>query len=318
MPSPEGQPSAAPNPAAVLSVEQTLPLGLNYADVRRRQNAGELVRRFRGVYSLPTTGVHPDDEAELLLRAAHAHLGPESTLVLGSALRMHGIAGVVGRTIPQLAVPPGLEKHQRPGVQIHVWQIADDQRVYVEGLPVTSIHRTLADTTRHLPRLQAVSCLDSALHLGAVTVDDLQQVRALMRRRRHCVAGRARLAEARIGAQSPLETRVRLRATDGGFPPDALQVPITTANGTVIGYGDIGYHLPNGTWLVVEADGRAVHELPEAILHDRHRQNAFTGQAGAATIRFTWADTLAPHTIPSVLRPALSRAGWRPNPRPRP
>ena len=64
--------------------------------------------------------------------------------------------------------------------------------------------------------------------------------------------------------------------------------------------------------LVVEADGRSVHELPEAILHDRRRQNAFVGVPDVTVVRFTWDDTRRDAYIPGVLRPILARAGWRP------
>jgi hypothetical protein len=140
-------------------------------------------------------------------------------------------------------------------------------------------------------------------------------VAELLHRRRNCVAGRRHLAEARFDAQSPLETRVRLRADDANLRPDALQVPIVDADGALLGYGDIGYHLANGAWLIVEADGRSVHERPEAILHDRQRQNAFLSRGQAATVRFTWEDTRRDSDIPRVLRPLLNRAGWRPDPR---
>ncbi len=249
------------------------------------------------------------------LLAAHLHLGPESLLVLRSAVAVHGLQGLVGDSVAQLALPPGLERRQRSALDIHFWDVPGSQRQLVDGLPVTTVRRTLADVARLLPRMQAVSCIDSALNLELLTEAELPDVAAMMGRKRHCVTGRRRLAEARSGAQSPLETRVRLRADDGGLCPDALQVPIVGASGQLLGYGDIGYQLRNGTWLIVEADGRSVHELPEAILHDRHRQNAFVSSADAAIIRFTWDDTTRPDIIPAVLRPALDRGGWRPGPR---
>ncbi len=271
--------------------------------------AGRLERLHRGVYRVePTVAASPRQ----LLLAAHLHLGPESVLIVRSGLQVHGIQGAIGWSAPQLALPPGLEKRQRDGLDIHFWALTGEQITTVDGLPVTTVARTLADAVRLLPRLQAVSCVDSALHLGLVTTDDLPLIASMMRRRRQCVSGRLRLNEARIGAQSPLETRVRLRAADGGLPPDELQVPIRDRSGLLLGYADMGYRLPDGTWLVVEADGRSVHELPEALLHDRRRQNAFLSGAQARILRFTWADTVHAGYIPGVLRPLLDQAGWRP------
>jgi hypothetical protein len=163
--------------------------------------------------------------------------------------------------------------------------------------------------------MQAVACLDSALDLKLVEQSSLPDIAQLMRRKPMCVSARRRLAECRVGAQSPLETRVRLRATDEGLPPDELQVPVVSPAGAVLGYGDMGYRLPDGRWLIVEADGRSVHELPEAVLHDRRRQNSFSALADVSVLRFTWPDTQSRLTIPNVLRPLLEREGWRPNPR---
>jgi hypothetical protein len=133
-----------------------------------------------------------------------------------------------------------------------------------------------------------------------------------MARRRNCVAGRRHAEEARVGAQSPLETRVRLEAADAGLPPDGLQVPVFSSDGALLGYGDMGYRLPSGGWLIVEADGRSVHELPAALLHDRRRQNAFLGEPDISVVRFTWDDTRHRSYIPSVIRPILARSGWLP------
>jgi hypothetical protein len=247
------------------------------------------------------------------LHAAALHLGPEAVAVIGSAAQVHGIEGLPFGWTPQLALPPGLERRQREGMDLHFWNLAADDVTMIDGLAVTSIQRTVADICRLLPRTLAVACVDSALHLGLITPEDMDEVRNLMARRRNCVAGRRHLALARPGAQSPLETRVRLRASDGGLAPDALQVPVMSSIGALLGYADLGYRLPSGGWLLVEADGRSVHELPEAVLHDRHRQNAFMGVPGIRVVRFAWADTLSPAIIPGTLRPMLQAAGWRPD-----
>lgn len=232
--------------------------------------------------------------------------------MLSSAVAIHGIHGLMGSPVPQIAVPPGLEKRQRAGLDIHFWSIPEEHRTVIDGLVTTTAIRTVADVARLAPRMQAVACIDSALHLGLVSMADLEELPELLRRKPGCVSARRRLAEARVGAQSPLETRVRLRASDGGLPPDELQVPIHDEVGILLGYADLGYRLPGGRWLIVEADGQSVHELPEALLHDRRRQNEFLSGRVASVIRFAWPDTATDAYIPTVLRKALSSAGWRP------
>ena len=278
--------------------------------MRRDVRAGRLVRVHRGVYRTQT------DDALSELMAAYVHLGPEAVACLRSGADLHGVQGIVGDHVPEFALPPGTERAQREGMRLHFWDLSDEDVVVVHGIPTTSLHATLADLARLLPRQQAVACLDSALHQGLMTLPELKALGSRMRRRPHAVAGRRRLAEARVGAASPLETRVRLRAEDGGFPPDELQVPIRDDSGHLLGYADAGYRLPDGGWLLVEADGRTIHEAPTALMHDRHRQNALLAQPGTSMVRFTWADTQSPGYIPSVLRPILTRHGWRPPRRP--
>jgi hypothetical protein len=281
--------------------------GVSRDALKRDVDAGRLSRPFRGVYA----PVDVDSHRERLTCAA-LHAGPDSIVVAGSAAMLHGLAGVPSARVPQLALPPGLERRQRDGIDLHFWDIPDSDIRIVDGHRVTSLLRTVADVCRLLPRFAAVSCVDSALDQGLLCLGDLASVRALMARRRNCVSGRRYLGEARVGAQSPLETRVRLRAADAGFPPDQLQVPVLSTGGVLLGYGDAGYRLPAGGWLIVEADGRSVHELPEALLHDRRRQNAFLAVPGITMVRFTWEDTRHDDYIPAVLRPLLTRSSWQP------
>ncbi len=240
-----------------------------------------------------------------------AHVGPESVAVIGSAAIVHGLQGLPQVWTPQLAVPPGLERRQRAGMEIHVWDLGEHEVVVVDAIAVTNVIRTLADVCRVLPDLQSVALVDSAMHQRLIRPEQLPDVRAMMERRRGCVAGRRRLELARAGAQSPGETRVRLLAAQAGMPPDELQVPVRDRHGRLLGYADLGYRLANG-WLLVEFDGRNVHELPDAVLADRHRQNAMLAQAGTIMVRFAWEDTYSAATIDRALRPILTAAGWRP------
>jgi hypothetical protein len=281
--------------------------GLSRDALKRDVDAGRLTRPYRGVYAPAAL-----DAGRGRIACAALHCGPEATAVLASAAMIHGLAGVPEGWLPQFALPPGLERRQRGGIELHFWDIPDAHLTTVNGQRVTTVLRTVADVCRLLPRLVAVSCVDSAFDLGLLHPDQVDEVRGLMARRRNCVAGRRHLQQARPGAQSPLETRVRLRAADANLAPDVLQVPVRNSSGVLLGYGDLGYRLRAGQWLIVEADGRSIHERPEAVLHDRRRQNAFMGVGGITVVRFVWEDTFSDAYIPGVLHPILTRAGWRP------
>lgn len=116
------------------------------------------------------------------------------------------------------------------------------------------------------------------------------------------MAARRHLTEADGRAQSPLETRTRLRCVDGRVPPDILQWEIRDDDGHLLGIGDLGRRGPR---VIAEADGRDVHAAPDAVFADRRRQNRLMN-AGFTVLRFTWADTLQPDYIPYTVRQALT------------
>ncbi|WP_233565124.1 DUF559 domain-containing protein [Micromonospora musae] len=127
-------------------------------------------------------------------------------------------------------------------------------------------------------------------------------VSALIRGRRGAGAARCHLAEADGRAQSPLETRARLRCVDGRVPPDTLQLEVRDDDGYLLGVGDLGWRGPK---VIAEADGREAHDTPAAVFADRRRQNRLVN-AGWTVLRFTWADTLRPDYIPWTVRQAIN------------
>ncbi|MGC4865702.1 hypothetical protein ACLQ3B_09745 [Micromonospora sp. DT53] len=179
--------------------------------------------------------------------------------------------------------------------------------VEVAGIPATSPLRTVSDVILRADRYSAVSVLDSALNQGRMDPADLAAIPTLIRGRRGAVVARACLAEADGRAQSPLETRARLRCVDGRVPPDTLQLEVRDDDGYLLGIGDLGWRGPR---LIAEADGRDAHGSLEAAYADRRRQNRLVN-AGWTILRFTWQDTLRPDYIPWTVRQAITAAGHR-------
>ena len=70
------------------------------------------------------------------------------------------------------------------------WDLPGEQVVMVNGLPATSIARTVADCCRLLSRFDAVALVDSALHQGLITTDQFDEITVLMARRPRCRTGR--------------------------------------------------------------------------------------------------------------------------------
>jgi len=114
------------------------------------------------------------------------------------------------------------------------------------------------------------------------------------------IAAREWLGQADGRAESPLETRGRLRCVDAGIGPDDLQVSLTDGRGTFIGRVDLYWRHQR---LVAEADGAEFHDQPEALYRDRERQNDLMA-AGFTVIRFTWEDVLSRSRLPRMVQAA--------------
>ncbi|MEH0842535.1 hypothetical protein V6U81_09120 [Micromonospora sp. CPCC 205711] len=244
------------------------------------------------------------------IRAAVLSLGSSARAVLGTAAELHGIAGLPRTEEIHIALPGRAARATRvqdPAIVLHQLDRPAGSVVPVRGIAATSPLRTVVDIILRAPRYPAVSVLDSALNRRLLTEDDLSLVPALVRRRRGAVAARGYLTEADGRAQSPLETRTRLRCVDGRIPPDVLQLEVRDADGYLLGIGDLGWRGPK---IIAEADGRAAHDTPDAVFADRRRQNRLAN-AGWAILRFTWQDTLDPHYIPWTVRQAITAATTR-------
>jgi hypothetical protein len=187
-------------------------------------------------------------------------------------------------------------------VVVHQLTLPESCVTSLDGIRATTTVKTLADLILRVTRYQAVSVLDSALNQGLLSPSDVAVMPALIRGRRGAVAARGHLSEADGRAQSPLETRVRLRCVDGDVAPDVLQHEVRDQDGYLLGVGDLAWLRAR---VIAEADGRNPHGRPEAVYADRRRQNLFVN-AGWTVLRFTWTDTLRADYIPYTVRRAIA------------
>ncbi|HEU4349715.1 MAG TPA: type IV toxin-antitoxin system AbiEi family antitoxin domain-containing protein [Actinoplanes sp.] len=302
----EGIERVARRQDGLVSLDQARRAGLTVDEVHRLCRRGRWRRLARTVYL-----VQPDAPEGVLrrarIRAAVASLGPHAIAVLDTAAELHHLAGL--RPTEQIHVSlPGRYarplRRREPDLVVHQLVLPRAQTGWIDGIPVSSPLRTVADNLLRINRYAGVSLLDSALNLGVLAEDDLVALPALLHGRRGAVAARTWLREADGRAQSPLETRVRLRCVDGGVRPDHLQHEIRGSGGGLLGIADFAWTRAR---VLGEADGRGPHGSVAAVYADRKRQNRLTN-AGWRILRFTWADTLAADYIPGTVRQALHSA----------
>ncbi|WP_431943145.1 type IV toxin-antitoxin system AbiEi family antitoxin domain-containing protein [Micromonospora marina] len=261
---------------------QALRLGVGREQIRYLVRSGRWTRVSRGCYLPSPAGPAPVSFRRAMIRAAIASIGPGAVAVLDTAAELHGIAGLPPTAAIHVPVPPHrphVQRRAEPSLTVHQLTLGDADVCRADGVPVTTPARTVADVLLRARRYPAVCVLDSALDQGI-------------------------LAEADGRAQSPLETRARLRCVDGGVPPEVLQLPVRDDDGYLLGIGDLAWR---GARLIAEADGRAPHLTPEAVYADRFRQNRLVN-AGWRILRFTWSDTMRPDYIPQTVKHALRQS----------
>lgn len=133
----------------------------------------------------------------------------------------------------------------------------------------------------------AVACIDSALHLGLIREDDLDEVFAVAPARRRILRA---LVNGR--AESGTETIVRLIARQLGFRVEV--------QAWFSGVGRVDLLLDG--WLVVECDSAGFHASWEAQRTDRRRDLALAAR-GLVCVRFIAQDILFhPERVVAALR----------------
>ncbi|NYE46007.1 hypothetical protein HDA32_001127 [Spinactinospora alkalitolerans] len=233
--------------------------------------------------------------------AAQLALGAAAFASAETAARLWDMQGLpLWDGAVHMTIPAAGTQRKVAGISLHTWATERSETTTRGGLRLTVPGRTLRDVLLRVDRTAAVCLLDSALNRGLLDTAELSRLAAANAGRPGCARSLPwwRLADGR--AQSPLETRIRLICADGGIPPDDLQHPFYDAQGRLIGVGDLWWQ---GRRLLVEADGRGPHELPEALLYDRRRQNALElACPDLRIIRFTWADLRFPSYILTTVR----------------
>jgi hypothetical protein len=190
-------------------------------------------------------------------------------------------------------------RHPVPGIRLHTSRFLDAQDTTShEGIPITTVHRTLLDLAATVRDHQLENALAQAMYLQLYDQRAIDDVIARSNGHR----GTSVLREATT--QEPQITRsmweIRMlalvRAADLPEPRcnEALHAP------------DYGECYPDFYWpaygLIVETDGWEAHRTLAAFRSDRAKDAALTA-AGYEVLRFTW--DVPDATILRRLRPLL-------------
>ncbi|MEO7476489.1 MAG: type IV toxin-antitoxin system AbiEi family antitoxin domain-containing protein [Gemmatimonadales bacterium] len=261
--------SLGPGPFTVAEAELA---GVREPALRHGLKTGRLRRVVRGVYA---SGAPPDT---LEVRAAAVALvAPAGSVVCGrTAAWLYGVDALAmgaHRVLPDvdIMVAAGRSASRRVGVFGSSGPLRNSDVVIVGTVPVTAPARTTADLARLLRRPDALAAVDAMLRLRVTTVNDVRHELGLFAGHRGVAQARGLLALASPLAESPQESRVRLRCVDAGFPSPEPQIVLRLLGGRFVARLDMGWRL---LMRAVEFDGAEDHSTPEDLRHDRHRREA--------------------------------------------
>ncbi|MGA4508667.1 hypothetical protein ACQB6R_08745 [Propionibacteriaceae bacterium G1746] len=291
-----------------LSAPEMFALGWNHDTIRTALRRGEVTRLRRGAYLIGT----PDDAllAHLsLVRATAASIGGDTVFSHLSAAAMWGM--------PMWRLHPGRQVwvtrrgptrgNIRGPAHAHNCLWTEDEVTVVDGVPVTTVARTVVDLARRWGPDAGVVAADWALAQG-IERSELLDVLAVHRRRPGVRAARMVVPFASARAESPAESVSRLRMHQLGIPTPLEQVVITNEYGVELARSDFGWmeHMVLG-----ECDGRTKYDQPrtgarpsDAVAAEKIRDRRLREQ-GYHLVHWLPEDLDRPQTFGRMLRRAL-------------
>jgi predicted transcriptional regulator of viral defense system len=194
----------------VVSRRQLLACGVSSSRIGRWVARGWLLRLHPGVYALGHRAISP--RARLI--AALLYAGERGVLSHGTAAHHWGLTR---KPPPQIHVSVPVQRRSVPGVVVHTPRTV--VRDTHDGLPVTSVARTLMDMAPRIPGWELRKALAEADYRGWLDAGDLRRVMG----RGHPGSARLRRAIERHMPElartlSPLEDRFLLLCERYGIP----------------------------------------------------------------------------------------------------
>lgn len=257
----------------------------------------------RGEWQSPWRGVYADAGCDLdAVQRGHAAVlasGPRAVACGRLAARVYGLPLVddddpaTGRQehlLDEVAVPcdvPALTRTDATGarreLRRHRQRYGADEVTAADGVPVTTVLRTVVDCAGLL-RADALVCLiDAALHRKLLTPDGLAAAVAGRRWAPGVVGLRRAVALADGRAESPLETLGRLLLLPY-LPGLTPQHRLRNEHGRVLARFDLAHELLR---LALEGDGSAGHSGSRSAARDQRRDRR-SERLGWRTERYTW------------------------------
>jgi hypothetical protein len=280
----------------VVSAAQLRKAGLTARAIDHRVSHERLHVVHRGVYAVghPLLTMHGRWMAAVLAAGAGAVLSHRSA---GGLWKLRHWAGEIEVTSPRRAA-------SRTGIRVYrVRDLHPDEVAVVDGIPVTSLARTLLDVAGVVGRQSLERTCDQAEILGLFNLAELHTVLERHPKRRGGRALGRVLREHAIGT-TPTHRELKARflrfCVRNGLPKPQCNVALAIGvEKTTVDF------LWRNERVVVETDGWETHRTRRAFEHDRARDQRLAA-AGYRSLRVTWRQLSdEPDRVEAALRALL-------------
>jgi hypothetical protein len=276
---------------------QLTDLGGSGKEVDALLRSKQWCRLRRGGYATAAAveaATRPEDHHLLLARLVLLAVDQPTWLSHQSAALAHQLP-LIGRPPDDVQVTRDTLHAARneAGVRHHRGTLPEDERALANGLPATSVPRTVLDVARTASFSAAVVAADAARYRGLTTHGELlRQLERMATWPGARQAGRV-VAACRAGAQTPGESLLRLDAMQLGMPEPVLQFRIIDVDGTLIAVTDMAFV---DLRVVSEFDGRlkyrvapgmTAEQASQILGQEKDREDGIR-RLGWAVARFGW------------------------------
>ena len=253
---------------------------MSWGGIAKQVENGLLHRKYRGVYAYG----HPNLSPEGRWMAAVLAAGDGSALASLSAVFLYRLIRYEPRTIHVIAPK---QRQSQPGFRVRCCRNLSPRDItVVNGIPVTTVPRTLVDLTDVMDAEDLANVIHEAAFLKLFSEPATRRAMARAPGRKLSVLEEAlRLHNAgSAGSKSRNEKRF-LRLVRGAGFPEPLQ------NVQIHGF-EVDFAWPG---LCVEIDGEG-HERPRTQVDDRIRDAALQAR-GITVLRITEEELAKPHEV---------------------
>ncbi len=267
----------------VVARRQLLARGLTRTMIRDRMRSGRLLRLHPGVYAVG----HDRLRLEGRWLAAVLAVGPGAVLSHRDAAALHGLRRP-GDHARWEVTTTGRASSTGAIRVVRTTALDPADAATVDGIPATSVARTLVDLAGDVPADQLRKALNEAEHRRLFDLTAIEDALARTRRRNGRGHERMRAALAELREHGVSLTRSELEERFLALL-DARKLPRPRSNCGVEGM-EVDFVWPRER-LAVETDGWAAHRTRRAFQRDRTKANDLTA-AGWTVLRFTHADVV--------------------------